>query len=166
MQLIEFWFISYAHYKWLKMAMWSPFWRFNSYIMECLLHQNEDFKMKSKVHNFFQISTFLDCDFSTLIENGINFEFSQELCAKSSGKLTCLKRGKFQSWLFPFKNILSWRRSCHFFLFIGTKITKPYSFLCAKRLGWWTLVSTSKVLRPQPQLDWPLWNICVTNNHG
>jgi ketol-acid reductoisomerase len=25
---------------------------------------------------FFQISTFLDCDFSTLTENGNNFEFS------------------------------------------------------------------------------------------
>jgi hypothetical protein len=85
----------------------SPFEDSIHYIMECPLYQNENFKVKCKVHNFFQISTFLDCDFSTLIENGINFEFSQELCAKSSGKLTCLKRGKFQSWLFPFKNILS-----------------------------------------------------------
>jgi hypothetical protein len=61
------------------------------YIMECPLHQNENVKVKSKVHNFFQISTFLDCNFSTLIENVNNFEFSEDFCAKSSGKLTCLK---------------------------------------------------------------------------
>ena len=46
----------------------------------------------SKGHNlFFQIYTFLDSDFSTLIENRNNFQFSQVVCAKSSGKLTCLK---------------------------------------------------------------------------
>jgi hypothetical protein len=27
-------------------------------------------------------------------------------------------------------------------------------------------VSTSKVLRSPPWLGWPLWNICVTNDHG
>ena len=69
--------------------------------MECLLHQNEDFKMKSKVHNFFQISTFLDCDFSTLIENGNHFEFSQEFYAKSSGKLTWLKPWEISIMVIP-----------------------------------------------------------------
>jgi hypothetical protein len=43
-----------------------------------------------KGHNFFQISTFLDSDFSTLISNGNTFQFSQDFCAKSSGKLTFL----------------------------------------------------------------------------
>jgi hypothetical protein len=38
------------------------------YIMECPLHQNENFKVKCKGHTFYQISTFLECDFSTLIE--------------------------------------------------------------------------------------------------
>jgi hypothetical protein len=38
-------------------------------------------------------------------------------------------------------------------------------FLCAQRLGWWRLVITSKVLRSQPRLGWPVWNICVTNDH-
>jgi hypothetical protein len=61
----------------------SPFEDSIHYIMECPLHQNENIKVKSKVHNFLQISTFLDCDFSTLIENGNNFEFSQDFCAKS-----------------------------------------------------------------------------------
>ena len=27
-------------------------------------------------------------------------------------------------------------------------------------------VTTSKVLRSPPRLGWPLWNICVTNDHG
>jgi hypothetical protein len=54
----------------------SPFEDSIQYIMECPLHQNEKFKVKCKGHNFFQISTFLDCDFSTFIENDNNFEFS------------------------------------------------------------------------------------------
>jgi hypothetical protein len=48
-------------------------------------------KVKCKGHNFFQIYTFLDSDFSTLIENHNNFQFSQAVCAKSTGKLTCFK---------------------------------------------------------------------------
>jgi hypothetical protein len=44
--------------------------------------------VKCKGHNFFQIYTFLDSDFSTLIENHNNFRFSPAVCAKSSGKLT------------------------------------------------------------------------------
>jgi hypothetical protein len=68
----------------------SPFEDSIHYIMECPLHQNENFKVKCKVHNFFQISTFLDSGFNTLISNGNILQFSQEFCAKSSGKLTCL----------------------------------------------------------------------------
>ena len=37
--------------------------------------------------------------------------------------------------------------------------------MCSKRLSWWTLVITSKVLRSQPRHGWMLWNICVTNDH-
>ena len=40
---------------------------------------------------FIEFYTCLDNDFSTLIENGNNFQFSQAVCAKSSVKLTCLK---------------------------------------------------------------------------
>ena len=40
---------------------------------------------------FFQIYTFLGSDFSTLIENRNNFQFSQAVCAKFSGKLTFFK---------------------------------------------------------------------------
>jgi hypothetical protein len=52
------------------------------------------------------------------------------------------------------------RRSCHFFFFMGEKYSYHIRFVCAKRLGWWTLVITWKVLRPRPQLDWLLWNSC------
>ena len=40
---------------------------------------------------FIEIYTCLDKDFSTLIENGNWFQFSQAVCAKSTGKLTCFK---------------------------------------------------------------------------
>jgi hypothetical protein len=43
------------------------------------------------VITFFQIYTFLDSDFSTLIENRNNFQFSRAICAKSSGKLILFK---------------------------------------------------------------------------
>ena len=39
------------------------------------------------------------------------------------------------------------RRSCHFFLLMGERYLYHILFLCAKRLEWWTLVITSKVLR-------------------
>ena len=69
----------------------SSFKDSNLYVKECPLHQSEKCKMKCKGHNlFFQIDTFLDSDFSTLISNGNTFQFSQDFCAKSSGKLTCL----------------------------------------------------------------------------
>jgi hypothetical protein len=48
-------------------------------------------RCECKGHNFFQIYTFLDSDFSTLIENRNHFQFSQAVCAKSSGKLTLFK---------------------------------------------------------------------------
>jgi hypothetical protein len=32
------------------------------------------------------------------------------------------------------------RRSCHFFLLMGEKYSYHIRFVCAKRLGWWTLV--------------------------
>jgi hypothetical protein len=40
---------------------------------------------------FIEIYTGLDKDFSTLIENGNSFQFSQAVCAKLTGKLTCFK---------------------------------------------------------------------------
>jgi hypothetical protein len=58
-------------------------------------------KVKCKGHNFFQIYTFLDSDLSTLIEHRINFQFSQTVCAKSSGKLTCLKPREISILLIP-----------------------------------------------------------------
>ena len=48
----------------------------------------------------------------------------------------------------PLYNIMSSFLS--FLPFYGRKICIPY--VCAKRLGWWTLVITSKVLRPNHNL--------------
>ena len=75
-----------------------------------------------RTYCFFHIYTFLDNDFSTLIENRNNFQFWQDVCVKS--------------WLFPFKNFMSWRRLCLFFFFIGTNIIIPYSFFVCKTVGW------------------------------
>jgi hypothetical protein len=46
---------------------------------------------KRKLQNFIELYTFLDKDFSTLIENGNSCQFSQAVCAKSTGKPTCFK---------------------------------------------------------------------------
>jgi hypothetical protein len=100
---------------------------------------------------FFHIYTFLDSDFSTLIENRNNFQFWQDVCVKS--------------WLFPFNNFMSWRRLCLFFLFIGTNIIIPYSFFVCKTVGWVDIGHHLESLRSQPRLGWPLWHICVTNDH-
>ena len=70
----------------------------------------------------FYIYTFLNSDFSTLIENRNNFQFWQDVCVNS--------------WLFPFNNFMSWRRLCLFFFFFGTNIIIPYSFFVRKKVGW------------------------------
>ena len=60
----------------------------------CDTGASQTVKVKCKAHNFFQIYTFLDSDFNTLIENRNNFQFAENVCAKSSGRLTCLKPRK------------------------------------------------------------------------
>jgi hypothetical protein len=60
----------------------SPFKDSIHYIMECPLHQHENFKVKCKGHNLFSDLHILDSDFSTLIESRNNFKFSQDFCAK------------------------------------------------------------------------------------
>jgi hypothetical protein len=41
---------------------------------------------------FIEFYTFLDSDFRTLIDNRNSSRFSQAVCAKSTGELTCLKQ--------------------------------------------------------------------------
>jgi hypothetical protein len=79
-----------------------------------------------RAYCFCHIYTFLDSDFSNLIENRNNFQVWQDVCVKS--------------WLFPFKNFMSWRRLCLFFFFIGTNIIIPYSFFVCKTFGWVDIV--------------------------
>ena len=58
----------------------------------CDTRASQTVKVKCKALNFFfQIYNFLDSEFNTLIENRNNFQFAQDVCAKSSGRLTCLK---------------------------------------------------------------------------
>jgi hypothetical protein len=90
-----------------------------------ILRDTGTFKLKSwnaKGITFFHIYTFVDSDVSSLIGNSNNFQFCQDVCVKS--------------WLFPFKNFMLWRRSCHLFFFMGTKIIIPYSLCVCKTVGW------------------------------
>jgi hypothetical protein len=48
-------------------------------------------RWNANVQSFFQIYTFLDSGFSTLIEYRNDFKFSEDFCTKSLCKLTCLK---------------------------------------------------------------------------
>jgi hypothetical protein len=60
----------------------------NSVHMNILISMSrfeDTLKVKCNGHNFFQIYTFSDSDFSTLIENRNNFQFSQAVCAKYRG---------------------------------------------------------------------------------
>ena len=85
---------------------------------------------------FFQIYTCLDSDFSTLIENRIIFQFSQAVCAKSSGKLTCFKTaGNINYAYSPLK--ISCRDVVGVIssFFMGTKIIIPYPFFVYKTVG-------------------------------
>ena len=50
----------------------------------------------------FRTYTFLDSDVSTLIENRNNFQFSQDVCAKSSGKLICFTPREISIMVIPF----------------------------------------------------------------
>ena len=79
-------------------------------------------KVKCNGHYFFQIYTFLDSDFSTLIENLNNCQFSQTVCAKSSGKLTCLKPREISIMVIPLKKYP-----------VATSFVSFFSFLWGQR---------------------------------
>ena len=111
------------------------------YIMECPLHQNEHFKVKYKGQIFFQISTFSDSDFSTLIEHGNNFQFTQEFCAKSSGKLICLKPREISFMVIPLYKYSVLTSFVSFLLFWGEKDNHTILFVCVQNGladGHWT----------------------------
>jgi hypothetical protein len=93
MQLTEFWYISCKHYKWLKMTMWFPFWRFNS-LYNGMSITPKKIKLSGEMQRsqlFFQIYTFLDSGFSTLLEYRNDFKFSEDFSTISLCKLTWLK---------------------------------------------------------------------------
>ena len=92
--------------------------------------------MKCKGHNFFfHIYTFLDSDFSILIENRNNFQ-CQYVCVKSSGKLTCLKPPEISIMIIFLKKYpVATLFVSFFFLLMGTNIIIPYSFSVCKTVG-------------------------------
>ena len=130
--------------------------------MEFHYSKTKTLRWNAKVILFIQIYTFLDSDFSTLIENVNNFLFSQDFCAKSSGKLTW----KINHGYSPLKqfcpNVVR-----VIFSFYGDKDNHTILFVCVQN-GWagGHCSSLRKFVRSQPRLGWPLWNICVTNDHG
>jgi hypothetical protein len=122
MQLIEFWFISYKHYKWLKMAMWFPFWRFNSLYNGMSITPNNSY-------------TFLDSGFSTLITYRNDFIFSEDFCMISLCKLTCLKPREISIMdllLYKYHVVTSFVSFLHFH---GGKDNHTIYFLCVQN-GW------------------------------
>ena len=77
----------------------------------------------------------MDSDFSTLIENRNNFQFSQAVCAKSSGKFTCFKTARnINRAYFPLK--ISCRDVVRVISsFSEKKIIIPYPFFVYKTVG-------------------------------
>jgi hypothetical protein len=66
------------------------------------------------------------------MENRNHFQFSENF---RQVNLPVYYRGKYQSLLFPFKNLLSWRHLCHLFPFMGTKIIIPYPIVVCNTVG-------------------------------
>ena len=90
---------------------------------------------------FIEFYTFLDSDFSTLIENRYNFQFSRAVYAKSTRKHTCFKPRKItRSCLFPFNNVPSWRYLCPFCMLLNSfwweqRLSYHIPLLCVEWLG-------------------------------
>jgi hypothetical protein len=104
--------------------------------MECQLHQNEKFKVQCKGHNFFfQIDIFFDSDFSTLMENRNHFQFSENFCAKSSCKLTCLNQREISIMVIPLLKYTVVTSFVSFLLFYGDKDNHTIFYFCVQH-GW------------------------------
>ena len=109
-------------------------------------------RWNAKVLTFVEIYTFLDSGFSTLIEYRNDFKFSEDFCTKSLCKLTYLKPREISILYLPlykYPVVTSFVSFPHLYGYTD----KSYHILslCAKRLGGWTLVITSKDLRLQPR---------------
>ena len=104
--------------------------------MECHLHQNEKFKVKCKGHNFFfQIDIFFDGDFSALMENRNHFKFSEDFCAKSSCKLTCLKQREISIMVIPLLKYPVVTSFVSFLPLYGDKDNHTIFYFCVQH-GW------------------------------
>jgi hypothetical protein len=72
-----------------------------SVIFSVILFSNQNHLCDMQISVKHIIYTFLDSDFSNLIDNCNYFQFSQAVCAKSSGKLICLKPWEKSIMLIP-----------------------------------------------------------------
>ena len=98
----------------------------------CVIRELSKLKRRNaKGIPFFHIYTFLDSDFSILIENRNNVQCCQYVCVKSFKTAGNINHGYSPL-----------RISCRdvvrviFFFFMGTKIIIPYSFFVCKTVGW------------------------------
>ena len=118
------------------MAMWIPFWRFNSLYngKSITPKKKKTFRWNAKVLTFFS-DLYIFSGFRTLIEHRNDFKFSEDFCMILLCKLIWLNPREISIMNLRFTNILSLRRSCHFFIVMGTKIIIPYSFFVCKTVG-------------------------------
>ena len=105
----------------------SPFGDSIHYIMECPLHQKKK-KLSGEMQRsqlFFQIYTFLDSGFSTLIEYRNDFKFSADFCTIS----LCNPReiSIMDLALYKYPVVMSFASFLHFY---GDKDNHTVFFLC------------------------------------
>ena len=89
----------------------------------------------AKVKTFFQIDTFLDSDFSTLMENRNRFHFSEDFCAKSSCKPTCWKQREISNMVIPLLKSPVVTSFVSFLPFYGDKDNHTIFYFCVQH-GW------------------------------
>ena len=92
--------------------------------------------MKCKGHNvFFQIDTFLGSDLRTLMENRNRFQFSEDFCARSSCKPTCLKQREISIMVIPLLKSPVVMSFVSFLPFYGDKDNHTILYFCVQH-GW------------------------------
>jgi hypothetical protein len=92
--------------------------------------------VKCKGHNFFfQIDTCLGSDLSTLMENRNRFQISENFCAKSSFKPTCLKQTEISIMVIPLLKSPVVTSFLSFLPFYGDKDNHTIFYLCVQH-GW------------------------------
>ena len=116
-----------------------------------ITQKKKTLRWNAKVLNVFQIYTFFDSGFSTLIEYRNDFKFSEDFCTKSLCKLTCLKPLEISMLDLPLYKYPVVTSFVSFLHFMGTKIIIRYSFFVYKTVGWVDIGHHLESLRLQPR---------------